>query len=90
MDSKTIYCSFAIILKLPFTMRLEKGTKQFPEIKTISCDETKGLIYCVVQLKLNNTLSQVDKKKITNKIWEVLYDDGLRVPPHNVSVSFKK
>ena len=71
-------------------MKLEKVTNEFPEIKTISYDQTSGLIYCIVQLKLNNTLSQVDKKRITNKIWEVLYDDGLRVPPHNVNVSFKK
>jgi hypothetical protein len=71
-------------------MKLEKVKKDFPEIQTISYDETKSLIYCVVHLKLNNALSQVEKKRIINKIWEVLYDDGLRVPPHNVSVSFKK
>ena len=86
MDKSTFFLNLAKTLT---TMDFNKIKSKYPFVDNISCDNSGTGFYCIVSVK-ENIPPLEDKKKITNMVWEVVYDSGTRIPPHNINVSFKK
>lgn len=71
-------------------MDFNKVKIKYPYVDNISCDTLGNGFYCIVSVKKEITPQIEDKKKISNMIWESLYDHGNRIPIHNIKISFVK